>query len=331
MTKNWIPRGIAFCEFEQEFQTESFTFVLLPEFSMNAFSSAVEPLRLANQLTGKEIFHWRCVSEDGQPVECSNGVTVGVNGTMEDISATDAVLVCSGVNPEKNASRKVADHIRRLWRQGQTVGGICTGAYTLAQAGILQGSAFTLHWENLLAFQERYPQLEASDQIYTFDRRIWTCAGGSAPTDMMICHIRRCYGSLLAGTISSMCLHDVARHRQQRQKSSLAATFNVKSRKLIEIAEFMETHLDELGSLDDVAYRFGISRRQMERLFRKYMATTPKKFVILSRLYRARSLMSDTNISVTDAAAACGFSSASHFSRRFRDIFGVSPQDYSAS
>lgn len=101
MTKNWIPRGIAFCEFEQEFQTESFTFVLLPEFSMNAFSSAVEPLRLANQLTGKEIFHWRCVSEDGQPVECSNGVTVGVNGTMEDISATDAVLVCSGVNPEK--------------------------------------------------------------------------------------------------------------------------------------------------------------------------------------------------------------------------------------
>jgi transcriptional regulator GlxA family with amidase domain len=148
---------------------------------------------------------------------------------------------------------------------------------------------------------------------------------------MMICRVRQSFGRLLAGTISSMCLHDVARHQQQRQKSSLAATFNIKSRKLIEIAEFMETHPEDLGNLDDVAYRFGISRRQMERLFRKYMATSPKKFVTLSRLYRARSLMSDTNINVSDAAAACGFSSASHFSRRFRDIFGVSPQDYTAS
>ena len=255
---------------------------------MNAFSSAFEPLRIANQLSGKELFHWRCVSEDGKPVRCSNGIPLGVDGDLEGIGADGIVLVCSGVLPKSTASRKVADRIRRLWRQGQTVGGICTGSYTLARAGILKGRAFTLHWENILAFQELYPDLDPAEQRFSLHDRIWTCAGGLAATDMIVSHIRDRCGQDLAISVANMCLHSFPRRETEPQKAGTAATIGVRNAKLVNIIEHFNIMLEDELNLDDVAARYQMSRRQMERLFNRYLGTTPKKFLMNLRLEKSQ-------------------------------------------
>ncbi|WP_127112793.1 GlxA family transcriptional regulator [Shimia sediminis] len=329
MSRSWVPRGVAFCEVKGDHATQGFTFILLPNLSMNAFSSAIEPLRVANQVSGKELFRWQCVSEDGQPVTCSNGVPLGVDGTLDDIPSDDTVLVCSGVLPEQTLSSRISNLIRQLWRKGQTVGGVCTGAYTLARAGILRGSTFTLHWENIPAFGELYPELEPAEQVFVFDKRIWTCAGGFAGTDMMVTHIHERFGRELAGTVANMCLYRTPRSEEEPQKASAAAAIGVRNAKLVQIIDYLEEHIAEDFNLDEVAYGFDISRRQMERLFKRYLSTSPRKHLMTMRLHRARALMSETNMSVTEVAAACGFISTSHFSKRFRDRFGTSPHRYS--
>ena len=269
------------------------------------------------------------MSESGDPVLCSNEVLIGVDGTIDDIAPGEIVLVCAGVLPEQTLSEKTADTIRRVWRNGQTVGGICTGTYTLARAGILKGSCFTLHWENIPAFRELYPELAPSEQVFVVDKRIWTCAGGIAATDMMVQHIQKRFDKRLAGTVANMCLYQTPRSEVAPQKTSAAAVIGIRNEKLIRIVEYLERHLDEDFNLDEVASVFGISRRQMERLFSRYLSTTPKQHLMSIRLHRARSLMAETNLTVSEISAACGFGSPSHFSRRFRDVFGISPRRFS--
>ncbi|NSY40918.1 GlxA family transcriptional regulator [Leisingera sp. ANG59] len=329
MTRNWIPHGIAFCELRQEVKTESFVFVLLPNLSMNAFSSAIEPLRIANQVTGKELFRWRCLSESGDPVLCSNGVPVGVDGALKEVLPDEIVLVCSGILPDHSFATSTADRLRMFWRRGQTVGGICTGAYLLARAGILKGSAFTLHWENLPAFREKFADLQATEQLFHISNRIWTCAGGLAATDMMVDRISQLYGKELAGMVANMCLLQTPRSETEPQKASAAATIGIRNTKLVQIVEHMEMFLDDSIELDDIAAKFQISRRQLERLFSKYLSTTPRKYLMMLRLHRARSLMAETSLGIPEVSAACGFATASHFSKRFKEAFGISPRRFS--
>lgn len=326
-----IPPGVAYCALEQDVAPEHYSFVLLPSLSMHALSSAIEPLRIANQLTCRELFRWRCVSEDGRPVHCSNGLEISVDGSIDDLQRRDIVLVCSGVLPKTVTTPKVANAIRKMWRRGQKVGGLCTGAYTLAQAGILRGTPVTLHWENLPAFRELFPDLDACDQLYHFGNRIWTCAGGTAATDMMIHRIRHLHGPTLSNVVASMCLHQIPRAETELQKTGAAAALAARHPQLLDIIAFMDEHLDSPCALERVAEKFKISRRQMERLFKRYLSTTPKKFLLQLRLHRGRAIMAETNLPVADVAAACGFNSSSHFSRRFRQLFGVAPHQFLCS
>lgn len=325
MKEKIIPRGVAFCEIEQDASTESYAFVLMPSLSMNALSSAIEPLRIANQLTRKNLFEWRCVSENQMPVKCSNGLEISVDGSICDIETREIVIVCSGILPKSLSSIKVANEIRKFWRRGQIVGGLCTGAYTLAQAGILYGSSVTLHWENLPAFQELYPDIEATEQLYKFSDRIWTCAGGMAATDMMISRIRHLHGSMLSGLVTSMCLHQLPRAEAEPQKMGSAAALSMRHPALIKVTDYIESNLDEEKDLNAIAKQNGISRRQMERMFRKYLSTTPNKFIKQLRLHRSRALMAETNLAIAEVAALCGFNSTTHFSKSFKEQFGVSP------
>ena len=168
-----IPKGVAYVPLDGAVGTEQVTFVLLPNLSMLAFTSAIEPLRIANQLTGKPLYEWRTVSEDGQPVRCSNGVEIVVDVALNEATTTGSVFVCSGVEPDGSSSQRVADWIRRQWRGGRKVGGLCTGAYTLAKAGILEDKVFTLHWENIAPFRESYPELDPREQMAQFYAANW--------------------------------------------------------------------------------------------------------------------------------------------------------------
>ncbi len=331
MESGLVPKGVAYIELETTPEPEHFVFLLLPNLSMLAFSAAIEPLRIANQLTGKVLYRWTMMSEDGQSVRCSNGVELGVDCAIGDTPNGAYVFACSGVEPDRASSGKAADWIRYQWRTGRVVGGLCTGAYTLARAGILKGKKFTLHWENQLPFRETYPELDVQEQLFVVDDRIMTCGGGAAATDLFLKLIYERHGPMLSQAVLNMCLHFVHRSDADSQQSSKSASLGIRNQKLLQIINAFDAEIDQDINLDEVAGEAGISRRQMERLFAHHLGRTPRRYLMDLRLQRARALMAETDLPVTEVAVACGFATTEHFSKRFRERFGVSPYTFSVA
>ena len=324
-----VPKGVAHVAIDTKAEPEPIVFVLLDNLSMLAFTSAIEPLRIANQLTGQILYRWTTMSEDGENVRCSNGIEIGIDQPLGDTPSNSRVFVCSGVQPEKSISPKVSDWLRLQWRMGRTVGSLCTGAYTLAKAGILGGHKFTLHWENIAPFREHFPDLDPVEQLYTIDNRVLTCGGGAAATDLFLRLIYDTHGPVLAQAVMNMCLHTVQRSETDRQQSSTSASIGVRNDKLVRVLAYFEENLEDSVNLDHVTEELGISRRQIERLFRHHLNTTPKKYLQDLRLQRARILLAETDMPVVDVAIACGYDSAAYFSKRFRETFGMSPHRFS--
>ena len=307
----------------------SVSFVLLPKFTLLAFSSAIEPLRMANQLTGQVLFTWTTLSEDGSAVACSNGVPIMVDGAWPQARPEGIIFVCSGVEPEGTASVALGDWLRGLWRRGRVVGGLCTGAYALAAAGILGGRRFTMHWDNIDAFAENHPNLTPSRQVFCIDERVMTCAGGVAAADLMLKLIADRCGAELAQQVMNMCLLTQRRDEADQQTGSLAARLGTRHDKLLQAAIYLEARIEEGFDLDACAAHLNLSRRQIERLFATHLGVTPVRYMNDLRLARGRALLAETDMKVTDVAVASGFASASHFSKSFRKKYGVSPYRFS--
>ncbi len=328
-TIRFVAKGVAHVDLAPVTEPVQVTFVLLPKFTMLAFSSAIEPLRIANQLTGQALFEWQTLSTDGQPVACSNGVPIMVDGAFGGTQPDGIVLVCSGVEPEDQVSAALGDWLRALWRRGRIVGGLCTGAYALARAGILKDRRFTLHWENLAGFTETYPDLHAARQVFCIDERIVTCAGGVAAADLMLKIINDRYGMVLSQEVMNMCLLTGRRSEADEQITSLAARLGTRHEKLIEAVAFLEARIEDPFDLDACAAQLRLSRRQIERLFNRYLGVTPVRYMNDLRLQRGRALLAETDMSVTDVAIACGYASTSHFSKSFRVKYDISPYRFS--
>lgn len=325
----FVAKGVAHVDLPRVTEPLHVTFVLSPKFTMLAFASAIEPMRIANQLTGQILFRWRTLSADGGPVACSNGVPIMVDGSFVGSQPEGLIFVCSGVEPEDQASTALGDWLRGLWRRGRTVGGLCTGAYALAKAGILKDRRFTLHWENLAGFSETFPDLQAARQVFCIDDRIMTCAGGVAAADLMLKLIHDRYGIALSQEVMNMCLLTQRRTEKDEQTTSLAARLGTRHEKLIEAVAFLEARIEEPFDLDACADKLKLSRRQIERLFNRYLAVTPVRYMNDLRLQRGRALLAETDMSVTDVAIACGYASTSHFSKSFRAKYGLSPYRFS--
>ncbi|WP_435257874.1 GlxA family transcriptional regulator [Thioclava sp. FR2] len=328
-TTKFVAKGVAHVNVPPVAEPVQVTFVLLPKFTMLAFSSAIEPMRIANQLTGQILFRWQVLSLDGQPVACSNGVPVMVDGSITGTQPDGFVLVCSGVEPEDQVTAALGDWLRGLWRRGRTVGGLCTGAYALAKAGILKDRRFTLHWENIAGFSETFPGLQAARQVFCIDDRIMTCAGGVAAADLMLKLIHDRFGIGLSQEVMNMCLLTGRRTEADEQTTSLAARLGTRHEKLIEAVAFLESRIEEPFDLDACADQLKLSRRQIERLFNRYLGVTPVRYMNDLRLQRGRALLAETDMSVTDVAIACGYASTSHFSKSFRLKYGLSPYRFS--
>ena len=325
-----VPKGVAHVPLPPVAAPDPIVFVLLPNLSMLAFTSAIEPLRIANQLTGQSLYSWTTMSETGANMRCSNGIEIGIDSALADTPQTAAIFVCSGVEPERNTPAAVAGWLRRQWRTGRTVGGLCTGAYTLARAGILSGRTFTLHWENIPPFREHFPDLDPVEQLYAIDERILTCGGGAAATDLFIRLIYDRHGGDLARAVLNMCLHSVQRSETDRQQSSTSASLGTRNPKLLRLIAHFEAHLDDEINLGALCKDLGLSRRQVERLFRTHLDTTPRRYLQELRLHKARILLAETDMPVVDVAIACGYESAGNFSKRFREAFGITPHRFSA-
>jgi transcriptional regulator GlxA family with amidase domain len=305
---------------------QSIAFLLVPNFSMNSFTSAVEPLRLANRASGKELYRWHLFSPDGKPVAASNGIQLTPEGAAEGVLSHHTVILCSGIDGHLYEDRNVFALLRRVERQGADIGALCTGAHVLARANMLNGYRCTIHWENLASFTENFPEVEATAELFEIDRNRFTCSGGTAALDMMLNVIGQQHGHELAAAVSEQFIHERIRDRHDHQRMALTARLGVRHPKLIQVIQSMEANLEEPLSRGDLAQAAGLSSRQMERLFAKYLKKSPARYYVELRLNRARLLLLQTNMSVIDIALACGFVSASHFSKCYRDFFGKTPR-----
>ncbi|MCT8971175.1 GlxA family transcriptional regulator [Microbaculum marinisediminis] len=307
-------------------------FFLVPNFSMIAFATAIEPLRLANRHLGQQYYKWRLASETGSPGLASNGVKVAVDGSLEDEKRLfhsderpDMFFVCSGVFVEKYESKALNSWLRQLHRGGVTVGAMCTGAWILAKAGLLDGRRCAIHWENLPGFAEAFPEADVYADLYEVDRNIYTCAGGTASLDMMLSLIDADHGDTVVNRVCEQALTDRVRSPQDRQRLPLRARLGIHNSKVLTIIELMEANIAEPLSLVELARFAGLSRRQIERLFRRTMGRSPARYYLELRLDRARHLLLQSNLPVVEVAVACGFVSASHFSKCYREFYGRSP------
>lgn len=321
----FVSRGAASFSLETAFQTRDFYFLMLPKMTMLAFSAAVEPLRIANQLTGKCLYRWYLLSEHGSPVRCSNGISIVVDGELTDTKAGDTVFICSGVDGYLAASTKTIAWLRDQARHGRTLGGICTGAFTLARAGLLQERRFTLHWENQPAFEETFPDLPITNQLYCRDGQIITCGGGDAGIDLFVSLIEEHYGTGLATRVADMCLHGMPRRENNRQRLSIAAELGIRHTLLTAILADMRNGFAEDMKVDTLAAKHGLSRRQLERLFQSQLNSSPAAKLRDIRVEQAHSLLSETNMSMMDVAVACGFQSEAAFRKAYKKRFGTVP------
>jgi len=302
-------------------------FLLLPRFSMMAFFSAVEPLRIANRISGRPLFDWTLFGLDGQPVTASNGMTLMVDQPAGDVHALPSLAVCSGFAPEAHLSRPLMAWLHRLDQAGCALGGLDTGCFLLAAAGLLEGERVTLHWESLPAFRERFPAVETSDELFELGPRRFSCAGGAAAMDMALEVIARRHGTRLAVDVSEQLIHDRLRNRSDQQRMTLARRLGTHNRRLVQAVALMERHLEAPLSLAEIARRCGITPRQLQRLFADTLSSTPQGWYLGLRLGRAYYLLTETDLDVLAVSLACGFASASSFSRAFKERYGQPPRE----
>lgn len=311
----------------------SFVFFLVPDFTMIAFATALDPLRSANRMLGYEAYRWRLASIDGKPVRASNGVECAVDTSLEDErkkmsgpERPNMAVVCSGINVERYQNRSAFAWLREEYNRGVAIGGLCTGAHILAAAGLLSNKRCAIHWENLPGFSEAFPKANVFADLFEIDQNIYTCAGGTAALDMMLKLIGDDFDDNLVNRVCEQVLTDRVRSPTDRQRLPLRARLGVQNSKVLTIIELMEANLSEPLSLIEIADHVDLSRRQIERLFRTEMGRSPARYYLEIRLDRARHLLIQSSMPVVEVAVACGFVSASHFSKCYRELYARSPQ-----
>ena len=300
-------------------------FLLLERFTLMAYAAAIEPLRLANRVAGKPLYSWKLVSESGQAVTCSNGTQITVSEGMGDISNDAMIVVCGGLDVQRTTTPAILSWLRKRARHGNTIAGICTGAWTLAKAGLLDGHRATIHWENHDALIEDFPDIDLTKSVFVIHGKRLTSAGGTAPLDMMLTLITNAEGADLAHAVADQLIYSSIRTNRDTQRLSIPARIGVRHPKLARVIEFMENHIEDPISPSDLANEVDMSTRQLERLFRRYLNRSPKRYYMELRLERARNLLMQTDMSVISVALATGFTSPSHFSKCYRAHYDTTP------
>lgn len=302
-----------------------FVFVLLDQFTLLSFAAAIDCLRLANRMTGKELYSWKLIGEGGETISCSTGTTFRLDGGLEELHRDDVVMICGGRDVQSATTKKVLNWLRREARRGLTIGGLCTAAFTLAKAGLLDNKRATIHWENHDSFAEEFLEVELTKSVFVKDGNRWTTAGGTSSIDLFLQIIADQYGEEIANAVADQQIYSSIRTDQDTQRLSIPTRIGVRHPKLSRVIQAMELNIEEPISPSILAKDVGMSTRQLERLFRRYLNRSPKRYYMELRLQKARNLLMQTDMSVINVALACGFSSPSHFSKCYRSHYDTTP------
>ena len=305
---------------------QAFGFVLLPNFALMSYASASEPLRAANLLAGRALYHIVPLSPGGVPVRSSGGVMIECEDIASRGNDMHTVFVCAGGGPADWASgENLFASLRRLSRLGVRIGGISSGAFVLAASGLLDNRDFTIHWEHAPTFREAFPQLRLRQARYVLDGDRVTCGGGVAPLDMMHALIAERMGSHFARRVSDWYLHTAIADPAAPQRGSAAERFGTHHPALLATLEKMEATVEQPLDRSAMARFAGVSPRHLDRLFSEQMGHGFLEKYREIRLEHGRRLVEQSPLSISEIAIATGFSSPGHFSTAYKALFERTP------
>ena len=302
-----------------------FVFVLIENFTLLSFSSALDALRIANRMSGKKLYDWIFIGENEEFVSCSAGTQFKLDNSLIELHRDDTILLCGGTSIQESTTRKLIGWLRREARRGLIVGGLCTAAYPMAKAGLLDEKKATIHWENQDSFAEEFLEVELTKTVFVCDGNRYTTAGGTSSIDLLLKIIADDHGEELANAVADQMIYSSIRTDQDTQRLSVPTRIGVRHPKLSKVIQMMEINIEEPISPSILAKDVGMSTRQLERLFRRYLDRSPKRYYMELRLQKARNLLMQTDMSVINVALACGFASPSHFSKCYRAHYDTTP------
>jgi AraC family carnitine catabolism transcriptional activator len=299
--------------------------LLLPRFSLMALASVLEPFRVAYRLAGRELYRWRFVGAEAGPIQASSGLPITTELSVRDPLAARRVIVCTSFEPMAAASRSVLAWLRRLDAAGAELWAVDTGAYVLAEAGLLAGRTVTLHWESIAAFAELHHGVATRRSLFERSGRVATCAGGTAGIDLALTAIAAEHGRNLALDVADQLIHQGIRDAAAPQQLAPMRRYGTRNPTVLAAIDLLQRSIEQPPSLAQASAALAVSPRQLQRLFATHLGTSFKRFDRTLRLERAKELLEQTGMTVMAVAVATGFGSVEHFGRSYRAQHGIIP------
>lgn len=305
-------------------------FLIFPGFPMACLTSMIEPLRAANEISGKYTFSWKLVSENGARVEASAKVWFEPNLRLEDCEKLDLLFLLSGPSSSFENPSTSDGRLRKFARHGLTMGAVSGGVFPLARAGLLSGHVTSVHWCYEAAFAAEFPDLEATENVIVIDRNRLTASGASAAFDLSLHLIEQALGADVATEVACWFQHPLVRGEgiiQRKPTFAAESTVDMLPRMVREAVEIFTDHIEDPINISDVAEQVGVSVRQLERLFEQTTGNTPGGYYKVLRMQKARQLLLYSKDTLTEIAHAVGYATAPSMSKRYKEVFGIHPED----
>lgn len=304
----------------------NFDLLVLPEFTLMGLATTMEPLRAANRSANQELYRWRLLSHDGEPVRSSSGITIPAHARFEPDEARDALMIVASFNVHDH-SRCVLARLRRAARRGTAIGGLDAGSWTLALAGLLDGKRATTHWEDLEVFAAAFPKIEVLPDRYVVDGARFTTGGATPALDMMLDLIAAHHGLNLANQVANAFIYDHQRPATAPQSIMSVGRLAATQPQLAKAIRLMEERIASPLAIAALAKHVGLSPRTLQQQFHDHLSTTPLGYYLDLRLDVARRMLQQSAMQVSAIADACGFGSASAFARAYRARFSQNPTE----
>ena len=313
---------------EPPFPARRIAFVLVEGFALMSFAAVSEPLRAANLLAGRRIYEtfiFAAGPAESGMLNSSSAASVATGELGEATGTFDLVLVVAGGDPVEYRDAALFQWLRRQARHGRMLGGVSGGPAVLANAGVMENRRMTIHWEHAAALAERNPELLLERTLYVVDRDRITCAGGTAPLDMMHALIAEHHGADFARQVSDWFMHTDVRPAGGPQRAGLAERYGTSRHAVLVAIEAMENHIADPLPLADLGQIAGVSARHLNRQFSAGLGRSAGAFYRDLRLEKSRELLRQTDLPILEIAIATGFSGAAHFATAYRKRFSETP------